>query len=111
MPLTPSQWAGVLLGAMLVIAGLTLIAGRRLGREAEASPYGIARWWGAISTPTRRIVEVSLIVGGYHIVVYALPSTLPLLAVPRHLWWLVPAAIALALGVSLAFDRLEGRRG
>lgn len=116
MPWTTGQTLAVLLGALLVIAGLTLIAGRRLrrgGRDDEGAgrAYAVLRWWGTLSTPTRRVVEVSLIVGGYHIAVYALPSHLPMLAVPRDLWWLVPAGIALALGGSLLADRLDRRRG
>ncbi|MFG0306119.1 MAG: hypothetical protein ACF8Q5_07880 [Phycisphaerales bacterium JB040] len=94
--MTAFDVAGVVLGAVLGAAGLWVLWGRK-----AIGP-------GGLSEPTRLVLGLSLLVGGYHLVSYSLPGgTLPL-RVPADRWWLLGLGIAVALGSSLALDAMEG---
>jgi hypothetical protein len=61
------------------------------------------------STPSRAALGVSMMLVGYHLVVWTMPPTATNLQVPRSVWWVVPLACAALVTLSRAIDLLEAR--
>lgn len=92
--LTPVLIFLAALGLILLGAGFWVL-------RAEGSRR---RFGSAVTDPTRYTVGLCLLIGGYHLLGYALPDAWLPLKVPRERWYLVPAGIVLALGLSFAGD-------
>jgi len=78
-------------------------------RGTQAGGPGHRRF--GLSEPTRLVFGLCLLVLGYHAAAYSLPSQWIVLHVPASRWWLLAAGVGLAVGGSLAADRLESRSG
>lgn len=97
--MTAFDVAGVVGGAVLGLVGLWVLWGRK-----AIGP-------GGLSEPTRLVLGLSLLVVGYHLVSYGLPSGALPLRVAADRWWLLGVGIGVALGSSLALDAMEGGKG
>lgn len=64
------------------------------------------RFGPSTSEPTRHVIGMSLLLGGYHLIAYVVPDAWVPLKVPRDRWFLVPAVICVALAISWVSDRL-----
>ena len=88
---------GLVLGVLLVAAGLGLIVlTRRPLKEGDAGP-------------TRLTCGLACLFLGYHLLVWSVPTSVTMVAVPIERWWLVVGGVAAALLGSLLADRLEQR--
>lgn len=94
--LTVAAWA---LGVPLLVLGAML-----LWWERARSWAIVSRW----SVPTRLAVALSLMIAGYHAGAWASPASWGLLHVPWERGWILAAACAVAVGVSLAKDAKDG---
>lgn len=65
---------------------------------------------GEVSEPTRLVLGLVLIVVGYHVAAYGLPSGWFRLKVPASNWWMLAIGVALAVAGALLAERLERRR-
>ncbi len=92
--LTPILLLAATLGLILCGAGLWVL-------KADGSRR---RFSSRTSDPTRYTVGLCLLIGGYHLLGYAVPDAWLPLKVPRERWYLVPTGIVLALGLSFAGD-------
>lgn len=109
-------------GAGVVCAGLWMLWGKRIfgddagegglagadrGAEAVAGPRPIRD---RFTDPTRLVIGVSLLIAGYHIAAWGTPDDWFGVKVPNDRWWMLACGLPLAVGASLAVDRLE-RKG
>lgn len=88
-------------GALLAIAGALLLWGPRLG----LAPFLQRR-----SLQSRLVCGLSCLGVGYHLIIWSLADSSRWLHVPRERWWLVLVVALVAVGASLASDRLPTRR-
>lgn len=65
---------------------------------------------GEISEPTRLVFGLVLLILGYHVAAYGLPSGWFQLKVPSTHWWLLFLVLVLAVGGAMLAERLERRR-
>jgi hypothetical protein len=104
--------AGV--GVMVLGIGLWFLWGPRLERgEASPARSDANRWqrckaWRDKRTePTRLVLGLCGMLGGYHIAAYALPESWMPLRVPIERWWILALGIGLAIVASLRMDAWE----
>lgn len=94
--LTPLFLMGLALGAVLIGSGCWVVwsmsARERFARK--------------LSEPTRHVLGIAMILGGYHLLAYCSPDHWFPLKVPADRWYLVAGGIILALGLSFATDAL-----
>lgn len=88
-------------GVLLAIAGALILWGPRLG---------LAPFLRRLSLQARLVCGLSCLGVGYHLVIWSLADSSRWLHVPRDRWWLVLVVAAVAVGASLATDRLPTRR-
>lgn len=107
----------------MLVAGMVLAGGglyalrftrtRGAGREGQPakSPTGVLEsMLGRTSVSTRAAIGLSLLVLGYHLAAYALPTGWLWLKVPAERLWILGLVIAVAVGGSIVLDRVEERR-
>lgn len=111
-------WLGVMAGAVVAAAGLFVMRFTRTRGSCQDSPEGGAEgseagllgWLlGQTSVPTRLSLGVCLMVLGYHLASYALPTGWLWLRVPPDRLWILGVAVVGLVGGSLILDRLEER--
>ncbi len=88
-------------GCLLAIAGALLLWGPR---------FGLAPFLRRLSLQSRLVCGLSCLGLGYHLIIWSLADSSRWLHVPRERWWLVLLVAAIAVGGSLATDRLPTRR-
>jgi len=113
---TPDQVITIILGVVVVIAGLTLLRLRpsssRPGTDHPdaGAPQPLANPLG-LTEPTRLVISVVLLVVGYHLIMWAIPPSWGSpIVVPRHRWYYLVAGAVLVVAASLLLD-LAGARG
>jgi len=104
MPIPAPAVASLLVGLALVVLGLWVMRSSAMPRrDAEADRALPVR---GMSFATRSAVGLSLMLAGYHAAAWGTPDGWIELRVPRERWYLVVGGIAVAVGVSVALDRL-----
>ncbi|MFZ2873236.1 MAG: hypothetical protein WAZ94_02000 [Phycisphaerales bacterium] len=88
-------------GTLALVAGALILWGPRLG---------LAPFLRRLSLQSRLVCGLSCLGVGYHLVIWSLADSSRWLHVPRDRWWLVLVVAAVAVGASLATDRLPTRR-
>ncbi|MBC7833910.1 MAG: hypothetical protein H7Y88_02280 [Phycisphaerales bacterium] len=109
-PLTVADLVLIVAGAGLAIAGLRTIRFERgaFGRSLQGASVLSAterRLVSSLSTPTRMSVGVVLLVTGYHLIVWALPTHYTEVRVPRERWYVLVTIALLWVGGSIVLDR------
>lgn len=99
------QIALVAAGVVALVGGLWTIRTRRPDPANEAAGHR-AR----VARPTTMVMGLSLMIVGYHLVSFGLPTGWLTARVPADRLWMLGLGIALALGASLATDRFEQRQ-
>lgn len=120
--LSVADW--IMLGAGAPVAALGLLALRRgraaateLESHAAAEPGARSATEPAaaearVSPATWLVLGVALVLGGYHLVAWALTPRVAMLAVPEDLWWAVVAGLGLLVALSRLLDAaLDGGPG
>lgn len=113
----PSVWAwlGVIAGALVAAAGFYVMRfSRTRGQTERAEPNradsGLLDWLlGRTSVPTRLSLGLSLLVLGYHLAAYSLPTRWLWLRVPADRLWILGLTVVVLVGASLVLDRVEER--
>ncbi|MCE7975274.1 MAG: hypothetical protein DYG92_13270 [Leptolyngbya sp. PLA1] len=90
-----------LVGALSASAGAILVWGPRLG---------VAPILQRLTLQSRLVCGLSCLGLGYHLIIWSLADSSRWLHVPRERWWLVLVVAFVAVGASLASDRLPTRR-
>ncbi len=93
------QWLLLPAGLALLVAGLFVLAKRRLPGRAGIS----------VSLPSTLAIGLAHAVLGYHCIAWTLPRGVHGPYVGAPLWWAVLLACAGLVGLSLLIDRLEAR--
>lgn len=101
----PVAWTLVVAGAALVVAGLAALRWGRL-HAGEDPPEGAWR----PSVPTRYVLGVSGLFGGYHLIAWGLPAGWLALRVPADRAWIVVLACLGMIAASVALDVWEAGR-
>ncbi|GAB4384759.1 MAG: hypothetical protein Kow0022_08330 [Phycisphaerales bacterium] len=111
-------WLGVMAGAVVAAAGLFVMRYSRTRGSFQDSPEGEADgcragllgWLlGRTSVPTRLSLGLCLMVLGYHLASYALPTGWLWLRVPPGRLWILGVVVVVLVGGSLILDRVEER--
>lgn len=92
--MTALQIGGIAAGGVLVIAGFVAFAFRR---------FSVRR------TPTRLVLGMSMLLLGWHLIMWSLPAKWTLLSVPADRWWMLVVGLVLAVAGTMAADVLESR--
>lgn len=114
--LTAWQAAGLVAGLVLAGGGLYALRfsrtrGAGSGGEPEESRTGVLEsMLGRTSVSTRAAIGLSLLVLGYHLAAYALPTGWLWLKVPAERLWILGLVIAVVVGGSIVLDRVDERR-
>lgn len=109
--LTMSGLGLLALGVGLVAAGLAVLyRGRRpfRPRPLHLATDGPARR--RMSEPTRVVIGVVLLLGGYHAGAWAFPPSDTIVQLPRRWWWAWALGGAALIPASLGLDRFERKR-
>ncbi len=99
---------GVVFGVGIAAAGLWMLAIARPGRFGDhATPVPLPiRGLGEVTRPTGLVLGLSLLGVGYHLLAWSLPEDWIVLRVPIARWPTVVIVAGVAVGASLAIDRL-----
>ena len=99
---------GLVFGAGSAVAGVWMLAIARPGRFGDHStpvPLPI-QGLGEVTRPTGLVIGLSLLGVGYHLLAWSLPPDWISLRVSPAMWPVVPIVAGVAVGASLAIDRL-----
>ncbi|GJM19044.1 MAG: hypothetical protein DHS20C14_12570 [Phycisphaeraceae bacterium] len=101
------DWIQLAAGLALGVGGFYVLrSSRTRGDAVQPRPLPFGAW--SPSVPTRYAIGISLLLGAYHLVAYALPDTWVPLKVPLDRFWILASALTLAVGVSILIDFLDG---
>ncbi len=101
------DWAQVVLGGVLAIAGLVVVRSSRT-RDGALVPKPLPFGTWSPSVPTRYVLGISLLLLAYHLAAYGFPVNWVPLRVPVDRFWMLAVALAGACAVSIVVDILEG---
>lgn len=111
--LTGWQVAGLVAGVLIAGGGLYVLRFSRTRAETDGTATeqaGVLRsLLGRTSVSTRAAIGLSLLVLGYHLAVYALPTGWLWLRVPPERLWVLGMTIVVVVGGSIVLDRMEER--
>lgn len=99
--------ASITVGAILIVVGLWLLRASAMPRT-NADPDSALPARG-MSFATRAAVGLSLMIAGYHAAAWGTPDGWIALKVPLDRWYFVAGGIVVAVGASLAMDRVARR--
>lgn len=106
MNLGPAQFALIAAGGILGCAGVWMFA-----RRPKPTPLHIADSGGSqgLSPATRHICCLMLLMGGYHLIIWAFPPYVSAVQLKRELWyvWLLIGIVVIA--ASLLMDQFDQR--
>ena len=98
--------AGVVAAGVLLVSGLWVLWA---ARHRETDQHVLMPIVGVVSVPTCLTAGISMMVLGYHAMVYSLPASLDLLAVPIDRWWILVVGIVIVAGLTAMAEWLEHR--
>ena len=107
MNLGPGQYALIATGGLLALSGFWLLVSGR--SKTKAAPLHIAGSGGSdgISQPTRIVCALVLLIGGYHLVIWAFPTWVSAVQLNRALWYVWSLIGIFGVGASLLMDRFD----
>ncbi len=107
MPLAFSQLPLIATGSVASFVGLWLLARRRFSRKSE--PLHITSSGDAkrLSEPTRLTCGLILLILGYHLIIWAFPTSLTAVQLKRELWYVWILIGILAIAGSILMDTVD----